>query len=183
MRVASVVAVLVLTGCALLGPSDGVLDQRADSLEALAAEVGWAHESFVLADGGQTAYASRVRDGGLEIIGVEHLGSEWVATMGGNWDGLGGSNTVALTDGMAGGAIIYGSAEPGVARVLTDAPNAVGGHVTGGGWMVWSPDESLLEADDTVAWQFVEQDGSVVAEGFGWDWPFGSPFEPPPTEP
>jgi len=182
MRPASVVAVLVLAGCGLLGPTETVEpDNRAESLEALATEMGWRPESFVVADDG-TAYASRVRDGVLEIIGFERRGTEWHATMGGTWVGLGGTNSVTLGEGMRGGTIMYGSAEPGTAQVVTDAPEAVGGEVTDGGWIVWSPDESLLGADATVAWQFVEQDGSVVAEGSGWDWPFGSPFDPPSPE-
>ena len=119
----------------------------------------------------------------LEIIGFERLGSEWHATMGGTWVGLGATNTVTLGEGTRGGTIIYGSAEPGVAEVVTDAPQAVGGDVTEGGWIVWSPSDSLLAADDSVAWQFVEKDGSVVAEGSGSDWPFGSPFDPPSPAP
>jgi hypothetical protein len=182
MRVAPVVAMLVLAGCGWLGPTDpDEPDNRADSLEALATEMGWRAESFVVADDG-TAYASRVSDGLLEIIGCERRGTEWHATMGGTWVGLGESNTVTLGEGVRGGTIIYGAAEPGTAQVVTDAPEAVGGDVTDGGWIVWSPDESLLAADDTVTWRFVEQDGSVVAEGSGWDWPFGSPFDAPSPE-
>lgn len=176
--------VLLLAGCGLLGPADPRgPDNRAGSLDALAAEMGWPPESFVLADGGLTAYASRVQNGLLEIIGFERRGSEWHATMGGTWEGFGDTNTVTLGEGKRSGTIIYGSAESGVAQVVTDAPEAVGGDVTEGGWIVWTPDESLLERDDTVAWQFVEQDGSIVVEGSGWEWPFGSPWDPPSPEP
>lgn len=183
MRAASIAALLVLAGCGVLAPTGpGEPDNRADTLEALAAKMGWRLESFVVADDG-TAYASRVRDGVLEIIGFERRGSEWHATTGGAWVGLGQTNTVTLGEGKRSGTIIYGAAEPGVAQVVTDAPEAVGGDVTDGGWIVWSPDESLLDADDTVAWRFVEQDGAVVAEGSGWEWPLGSPFDPPPSEP
>ena len=145
--------------------------------------MGWPPESFVLADGGLTACASRVQEGRLEIIGFERRGSEWHATLGGAWVGLGETNTVTLSEGIRSGTIFYGAAEPAVAQVVTDAPAAIGGDVTDGGWIVWTPDESLLERNDTVAWQFVQRDGSVVVEGSGWEWPFGSPFDPPPSEP
>src|SRR6187431_2818512 len=99
MRPAWVVAMLVLAGCGLLGPTDsGEPDNRAGTLEALATEMGWRPESFVVAEDG-TAYASRVRDEVLEIIGFERRGTEWHATMGGTWDGLGETNTVALGEG------------------------------------------------------------------------------------
>ena len=53
-----------------------MLDQRADTLEALAAECGWP-AILRLDDSWQTAYASRVLDAMLEIVGLEHRGSEW----------------------------------------------------------------------------------------------------------
>lgn len=145
--------------------------------------MGWDPDSFVFDDPRLVAYASRVQDGTLEIAGIERTGGEWVATMGGNWDDLGGTNTVALGEGTRAGTFIYGSAEAGVAKVVTDAPDAVGGLVTDGGWIfIWSPDASLMETD-TLAWRFLAEDGSIVEEGTGWQWPFGSPFEPPPIEP
>lgn len=176
VRGLAVLIAITLVGCA---QSDG----RADTPEALAAELGWRQEAFVLANAGNVAYAGRVRDGALEVIGIERAGAGWRNSMGGDWNGLGGTNTVAINEGVRPGTIMYGSAEPGVARVVTDAPEAVGGQVIDGGWSVWSPDSTLTESDDTVAWQFLAEDGSVVEEGSGWLWPFGGPFDSPQQMP
>ena len=182
MRGLAVLIGITLAGCALLAPTP-VPDGRAETPEALAAEVGWRPDVFISADAGGVVYASRVRDGSLEVIGFERSGSDWYNAMGGSWEDFGGTNTVAVSEGIRSGTIMYGSAEPGVVRVVTDAPGAVGGHVVDGGWSIWSPDATLTESDDTVVWQFIAEDGEIIEEGTGWEWPLGGPFDPPPPMP
>ena len=174
MRIIVVLA-LLLAGCEALEA-----DNRADSADALAAELGWRADAFV-AGAGSTAYASRLRDGGLEFMQLQQNGQEWYATGGGSWVEIGETNTVLTAEGIRGGTVIYGSAEPGVAQVVTDAPDAVGGVLIDGGWTIWTPDESLTEADDAFTWRFVDADGNVMEEGSGWQWPFGDPFDPAPS--
>lgn len=89
------------------------------------------------------------------------------AEAGGGWRG----NTVAITGFPAGaseaGTYVYGTADPGVARVNVAGLGAVGGDVRDGVWIVYLPDASLYGTPERVAWQFLDADGRILAAGAG----------------
>jgi len=76
-----------------------------------------------------------------------------------------GENTVFVSGG-SGGAMLFGTAAPDIARVEIEWEDvqAYGGQVHNGVWLIWLPTaDSPMERP----WQFVRDDGSIAMGGSG----------------
>ena len=75
-----------------------------------------------------------------------------------------GDNTVFMSGG-SGGAMLFGTAAPDIARVEIEWDvRAYGGQVHNGVWLIWLPTEDSPMARP---WQFVRGDGSIAMGGSG----------------
>ncbi len=67
--------------------------------------------------------------------------------------------------GQAWSTLVYGTAEPGTARVQLDGFEGLGGQVVDGAWLIVLREKDVTSAQ--LHWRFLGSDGSVRREGSG----------------